>query len=197
MCNVLLVTCNSDSMTSNLRSTALDAIGVIGQAERNYRVRERHLYARAIPTLGENVIAALRTSPDQRSDAQWKAAACTDLLVHEVRAADVVVIAVPFENGGLPKELAEWSVHVGLAARCFDGNQTGPQSRGKVAIVIAEIAGDDPSAGTRLSLLCEDLREHLSPLGVNEVVPFEAEANGYPLRRAPLMLVVSRSRSMH
>jgi len=124
MCNVLLVTCNSDSTTSNLRNTALDAVGVIRRAEGNFTLRERHLYARAIPELNDTIVAALRTNPDARSAAQWKAAACTDLLVQEVHAADVLVIAAPFANGRPPKELSDWGIHIGLAARCFTGQHT-------------------------------------------------------------------------
>lgn len=198
MCNVLLVTCNSDSTTSNLRNTAMDAVGIIGRAEGGLTLRERHLYARAIPELTESVVAALRTNPDFRSAAQWKAAACTDLLVQEVHAADVLVIAAPFENGRAPKELSDWGIHLGLAARCFAGQHRAiPKTPNKIAIVIAEADNVDIEAEASLTTLCGDLRDHLNPLGIGEVALFEADRGGYPLRSAQLMLVVSRSRSVH
>ena len=198
MCRVLLVTCNSDSTTSNLRSTALDAIGVIGRSEGGFTLRERHLYARAIPELNETVVAALRTNPNYRSAEQWKAAACTDLLVQEVHTADVLVIAAPFENGRPPKELSDWGIHIGLAARCFTGEQNAvPKTPNKIAIVIAEGHVSEPDVEASLTTLCGDLRDHLKPLGVSEVALFEADRAGYPLRSAQLVLVVSRSRSVH
>jgi FMN-dependent NADH-azoreductase len=198
MCNVLLVTCNSDSATNNLRSTALDAIGVIGRAEGGFTLRERHLYARAIPELSETVVTALRTNPDRRSAEQWKAAACSDLLVQEVHAADVLVIAAPFENGRPPKELSDWGIHIGLAARCFSGrHQSVSRMASKLAIVIAEAHVSEPETEASLTMLCGDLRDYLRPLGVSEVALFEADRAGYPLRSAQLMLVVSRSRAVH
>ena len=198
MCKVLLVTCNSESTTNNLRSTALDAVGVIGRAQGGFTLRERHLYARAIPELNDAVVAALRTKPQARSAAQWKAVACTDLLVQEVNTADVLVIAAPFENGRAPKELSDWGIHIGLAARCFSGQQMSlPAAQGKVAIVIAEGASTEPETEAVMATLCGDLRDHLRPVGVNEVALFEADPSGYPLRSAQLMLLVSRSRSVH
>ncbi len=158
MCKVLLVTCNSDSTTNNLRSAALDAIGTIGRTEGGFTLRERHLYARAIPELSETVVAALRTNPDYRSAAQWKAAACTDLLVQEVHAADVLVIAAPFENGRAPKELSDWGIHIGLASRCFTGqHQTVPKTSSKVAIVIAEGTNGESETHAGVATLCGDL----------------------------------------
>jgi len=198
MCKVLLVTCNSDSTTSNLRSTALDAVGIIGRAEGGFSLRERHLYARAIPDLSETVVAALRTNPDYRSAEQWKAAACSDLLVQEVHGADVLVIAAPFENGRPPKELSDWGIHIGLAARCFTGQHKAvPRIPNKIAIVIAEGTNSEPETEAGLTTLCGDLRDYLKPLGVSEVALFEADRSGYPLRSAQLMLVISRSRSVH
>jgi FMN-dependent NADH-azoreductase len=197
--NVLLVTCSADATTENLRRGACDALHAIGQCGGGGTVRERHLYSHAIPALADNVALALMTAPKRRSAAQWKAAAFTDLLLAEARSSDVFVIVAPLRNGRLPIELKEWIEHVGSAAELATNltpNHPGP---GKVAIVIAETldASDGHSRETDFSDICNELRAWLKPVGVVDVALFEADADGYPLRQAPLMLIVSRSASIH
>ena len=201
MSNVLLVTCNSDSTSNNLRHAAGDAIHAIEGSNGACWIRERHLYSRAMPAPGEATLAALATNPAGRSPAQWKAAAFTDLLLQEVRTADVLVIAAPLENGCFPKELFAWSEHVALAAQFVPDDGPGPtrQNRNKIAIVVAETFGLDNGDGGDAdpSAACNGLRERLKYVGVSDVALFEADADGYPLRQAPLMLIISRSALAH
>jgi FMN-dependent NADH-azoreductase len=197
MCNVLLITCNSDASSGNLKRSAGDAIGVIGRLDRGSALRERHLYGGAIPALSEVVTTALRTAPSHRSASQWQAAAATDMLLREVRLADVLLIAVPLENGGaLPKELVEWGEHVGRAGCCALLDVRPPIKNHKLAIVIAE-AGAGTAGADNLAPVTRSLEALLAPLGVDEVVLFEADADGYPIRQAALMPIVSRSIAVH
>jgi FMN-dependent NADH-azoreductase len=200
MSNVLLVTCNSESTTSNLRHAAGDAIHAIEGSRGGCWIRERHLYSRALPAFGEAAATALTTSPEQRSAAQWKAASFIDLLLQEARAADVLVIAAPLENGHFPKELLAWSELVAHAAQSIPRARQRPfvPSQSKVAIVIAEQLGlEDEDEERDLTTLCDGLRQRLHHIGVSDIALFEADAEGYPLRQAPLMLIVSRSALAH
>lgn len=196
MCNVLLVTCNSDASSTNLRHAACDAISAIGRFERNCALRERHLYDGAVPTADKQTVGEIAAS--MKRGLAGKDEACTNLMMQEVRMADVVVIAAPVENGQLPRELSEWIAHLGLAARMpahMAGMKSGEPS--KVAIVVAENVGDGGPDPMRLTEICESLRTMLAPLGVADVALFEADAEGYPLRHGPLMLICSRSRALH
>jgi FMN-dependent NADH-azoreductase len=192
MSNVLLVTCSADSTSHNLRRTAAEAIHVIDHAHSGCSVRERHLYCRALPEFGADVVAALMTPPQHRTPPQWRAAAFTDLLLQEARVCDVLVIAAAIEDGRLPKELLTWSEHVAQAAQFVADPRRHPAAT-KTAILISETRGP----GGDLAHLCEGLRNRLKPIGVDDVALFEADAEGYPLKQAPLMLVVSRSALLH
>lgn len=197
MCNVLLITCNSDASSGNLKRSAGDAIGVIGRLDKGSMLRERHLYGGAVPVLSEAATTALRTAPSQRSASQWQLAAATEMLLREVRQADVLLIAVPLESGGaLPKELVEWGVHIGLAGSCALPDVRQPAKNYKLAIVIAE-AGAGTAGADNLAHVTRSLEALLAPLGVSEVVLFEADADGYPIRQAALMPIVSRSIAVH
>jgi len=182
MCNVLLVTCNSDTSSTKLRHAACDAIATIGRIDRNYSLRERHLYEGAVPE-----------GCDARGKGKDKA--CIDLMLQEVRVADVLVIAAPIDNGRLPPELSAWVAKLGLSARLPTRDvQDAPH---KVAIMIADRTGEIESDEGRLAELCEALRNLLAPLGISDVAVFEADAEGYPIRHAPLLLIVSRSSAIH
>jgi FMN-dependent NADH-azoreductase len=202
MCNVLLITCNSDASSGNLKRSTGDAIGVIGRLDKGSVLRERHLYGGAIPVLSEAVTAALRTDPRRRSASQWQLAAATDMLLREARLADVLVIALPLETGGaLPRELVEWGVHVGLAGSgaLLDAKQPARNHAKnlKLAIVIAEALEAGTAGADNLAHVTRSLEALLAPLGVDEVVLFEADADGYPIRQATLMPIVSRSIAVH
>ncbi len=201
MCNVLLVTCSADATTDSLLRAAGDAISVIGQFDRYCTFRERHLYRGSIPSLGESAMAALKTNPKRRSAAQWKAAACSDLLLHEVRSADVLVIAAALDGGDFPTELSEWSEHVGRATELVADQRalTLGLPPPKIAIVFAQSssAPDEKLDNPHALAACDELRERLTHIGVTDVAIFEPDADGYPLRQAPLMLLVSRSALLH
>jgi FMN-dependent NADH-azoreductase len=81
--------------------------------------------------------------PEKRSAAEARALALSDALVAELGAADVVVLAVPMHNFGLPSSLKAWIDHVVRPGRTFSYSETGPEGllKGKKAIVVVARGG--------------------------------------------------------
>jgi len=65
----------------------------------------RDVSSEPLPYVGEAFVSGLFTPPDKRNPAEAQALAISDSLVDELLAADIVVLAVPMHNFGLPAAL--------------------------------------------------------------------------------------------
>lgn len=187
MSGVLLVTCSSEATTQSLQRSTADAIHAICQLDRGCPVRERHLYATAVPKFGEHQAMALAKDPRKRSAAEWKAAMFSEMLLAEIRSSSFLVISTSLGSGGLPDEILAWSEHVGAAA--LISPQRSLVTQAKTAILITASSCLVANADT----ICATLHHSLRHAGVRDVAAIEADANGYPLRAGPIMLLASRS----
>ena len=193
MCNVLLVTCNSDDTNLSFRRAASAAIRAVRQFDYNAPVRERHLFSGAVPPLDRSTIDALKTSPNSRSAKQWKTASVTDMLLFEVRSADVFVITVPSVGGSIPKELKQWIEHVSLAAKATVGDRSdaGNPALHKIALLIfAEGASiPDFSSDSADSLSYRNIREQLRSIGVAQIIELRSGSHHIQLPHDVLKLI--------
>jgi len=197
MCNVLLVTCNSDATAASLRDAASEAIHVVKQFHQDARVRERHLFDGAIPLLDLSTIEALKTCPTRRSAKQWKTAAVTDMLLYEARSADVLVIAVPLVGGCIPRELSHWVEHICLAGDAMPDNRTPAErsAQNKIAIVVIDSADPehDRSVGSDQLVQYDKLGEQLRAIGVTESAHVRSDAHHIHLSQAARRLIATNS----
>jgi len=193
MSGILLVTCNSETATGNLKRSAADVIHALRQCDRGCMVRERHLYRGAVPKFDSTVAASLAINPQARTEAQWKTVALSELLLSEVRASDFLVIAARLDQDALPPEILDWSEHVGRAAAVDAVERKIHHWHNKIAIVV----GERPMGHAEWSpdRVCESLRASLAKAGVADVALMEADQDGYPLRAAPIILLVARRES--
>ena len=81
--------------------------------------------------------------PENRSPAQARALAVADVLIDELVAADVIVLAVPMHNFGVPSTLKAWIDHVVLPGRTFSYSEKGPQGllKNKKAVLVVARGG--------------------------------------------------------
>ncbi len=96
--------------------------------------------ASGLPFINEEWINANFTDPTERSDAQKYVLTLSDQLIHEVKAADVLVIAVPIYNFGIPATLKAWIDLVARARETFRYTENGPEGlleNKKVYLVMA------------------------------------------------------------
>lgn len=187
MSGVLLVTCNFEGTTQNLRRSTADAIHAVCQLDRGCTVRERHLYSNAVPRFGDDRAKALATDPRKRSAAEWKAATFSEMLLAEIRSSNILVISASLENGSLPDEILAWSEHVGAAA--LASPQRLDLTQNKTAIVVSERSA---CGVANADTICATLHKSLRHAGVLDVASIEADSDGYPLRAGPIMLLASR-----
>ncbi|MBB2486932.1 NAD(P)H-dependent oxidoreductase [Mitsuaria sp. WAJ17] len=103
-----------------------------------------------LPALDEATLQALFTPAEQRSEAQAARVAQDMALIEQVKAQDVLVLAVPMINFGIPTQLKHWIDAIAKAGVTFRYTANGPEGLllgKKVYIVLARggVYRDQPS----------------------------------------------------
>jgi FMN-dependent NADH-azoreductase len=139
MANLLFVASSLFGDESQSRLIASEFIDRWRQSHPDTIVVERDLAADGIPHLSQAAFAASLTPAGTRSTAEHQAAALADVLIEEVEAADVIVIAAPMYNFSIPSTLKAWIDHITRAGRTFRYGAGGAEGllKGKEVFVIA------------------------------------------------------------
>jgi len=131
--------------------------------------------ATGLPFVGAAWVRANLTDPDVRNAAQRQALAKSDELVAELTAADVLVIATPIYNFGVPASLKAWIDQVARARLTFRYTEYGPEGllAGKKAYVLVATGGTE--VGSAIDFATPWLKFVLGFLGITEVEVIAAD----------------------
>lgn len=137
------------------------------------RLVTRDLTKSPMPALTLARFQALGTQPEDRSAEQQAVVDFSDDLIAELKAADVIVFAVPMYNFNIPVALHSYFDHVARSGVTFRYTENGPEGliKGKqVAVFIARggVYGEDHSQTAFL-------RQFLSFIGLDDARFFHAE----------------------
>lgn len=129
----------------------------------------RDLAKDPIPHLGAAGFGAFLAKPEERTAAQHAAAAYSDTLIAELKAADVIVLGLPMYNFGLPSTLKAYFDQLGRAGSTFRYTAEGPVGlvTGKKAYVFAARGG--LYKGTPADTQTAYVRDFLALIGVTDV----------------------------
>jgi FMN-dependent NADH-azoreductase len=133
------------------------------------QVITRDLAREPVPHLTEERFAAFVAKPGERTIEQEAVVSYSDALIAELRAADVIVIGLPFYNFTLPSTLKAYFDHVaraGVTFRYTESRSVGLLT-GKTVYVIATRGG--VYAGTPLDTQTAYVRQFLGFLGMTDV----------------------------
>ena len=92
------------------------------------------------PPIDSSALQALFTEGDQRTPEQQARVALDDALIHEIQQADILVLAVPMYNFGIPAQLKSWFDAIARAGVTFRYTEQGPEgllSGKKVYVTLA------------------------------------------------------------
>ena len=131
--------------------------------------------ATGLPLIDAAWVSANLTDPDARNAAQRQALAKSDELVAELTAADVLVIATPIYNFGVPASLKAWIDQVARARLTFRYTEYGPEGllTGKKAYVLAATGGTE--VGSTIDFATPWLKFVLGFLGITDVEVIAAD----------------------
>ncbi len=178
------------------------------------RLREQHPQAgfalrdlglQPHPALDESALQAVFTPAEQRSSAQAERVALDSALLEQLRAADVLVLAVPMINFGIPSQLKNWIDAVAKAGQSFRYTANGPEGllTGKKVYAVLSRGGiyRDLPADTMVPYL----RTVLGFLGMTDIdfvyaeglaMGPEAEANGLASAREQIAGLFERQAAL-
>ncbi|HEY4446678.1 MAG TPA: NAD(P)H-dependent oxidoreductase [Steroidobacteraceae bacterium] len=125
--------------------------------------------AEPVPHLDAERFGAFITKPEERSDAQRVVVAYSDILINELKAADVIVLGLPMYNFGVPSQLKAYFDHIARVGVTFKYTEKGPAGllTGKKVYVFAARGG--LYAGTPMDTQTSYVRDFLRFLGMADV----------------------------
>ncbi|MFQ3789961.1 FMN-dependent NADH-azoreductase [Halomonas sp. A29] len=170
----------SNALASHLRQRA--------GAREDLVVTHRDLAADELPHLGFEELSSWQVASAERSPQQRELAQRSDALIDELQSHDVLVLAVPMYNFGIPSQLKAWFDRVMRAGTTFRYTEQGPVGlvKDKHAVILAARGGQ--YVGTELDSQTPHLKAMLGMIGINDVSVIYAEglAMGEGLRDAAL-----------
>lgn len=133
------------------------------------RVTVRDLAKDPVPHLSAAGFGAFLAKPEERTAEQRAAAAYSDALIAELKAADVIVLGLPLYNFGLPSTLKAYFDQIGRSGSTFRYTAEGPVGllTGKKAYVFAARGG--LYMGTPKDTQTAYVRDFLAFLGITDV----------------------------
>jgi FMN-dependent NADH-azoreductase len=125
--------------------------------------------AEPVPHLNAERFGSFITKPEERSAAQRAVVAYSDILINELRRADVIVLGLPMYNFGVPSQLKAYFDHIARVGETFKYTEKGPvgQLTGKKVYVFAARGG--VHAGTPIDTQTSYVRDFLRFLGMDDV----------------------------
>lgn len=135
----------------------------------------RDLARQPVPHLTAERFAAFGTPVAERTLEQQRHVAESDVLIDELRRADVLVLGLPMYNFGVPSTLKAYFDHLARANVTFRYTPDGPVGllTGKTAFVFATRGGQ--YAGTPGDLQTAYVRQFLGFIGISDVEFIYAE----------------------
>jgi FMN-dependent NADH-azoreductase len=147
----------------------------------------RDLDAEHLPHLDEVTLKAISTKDPAEAERLKEAALRSDRLTDELLASDLLVIATPMWNFGIPSALKAWIdlvVRPGRTFRYADGGVLG-LAKGKKAILVLASGGVFTEGPWRPWDFVEPyLRQILGFIGITDVQTVRAEGMNIPLLAA-------------
>ena len=140
------------------------------------KVVVRDIGAEPLPYLDGELVGGLRGGDAELTPRQQGAAALSDTLIAELKAADYVVVAVPMYNFGIPVQLKSWFDLICRAGITFSYSETGPKGHitGKKVLVVTTTGGAHRNTATDLALA--HAQAVLGFVGMTETTVAYAEA---------------------
>lgn len=147
-------------------------------ADPDARVVTRDLASGMLPIDGE-WLGAVYSAPETRDAKQRATAAYADALLAEVKAADVLVIALPVYNFGVPAQMKAWIDQLARKGDTFYYTEAGPVGllTGKRAIVA--FTSDGTRIGSEIDFASGYLRHMLGFFGITDVEFVAADAMAF------------------
>lgn len=175
MTHVLLITSSLNGADGKSTRLAERYIDELRRGTPELTVTRRDLAAEPPPHLDAAIFQAFITPDEARSDEQRRLTAWSDAAIEELKSADLIVLAAPMYNFGVPTPLKAWMDQVARAGLTFRYTAEGPEGllTGRSAVVISTRGGR--YVGTPMDSQTPFIETFLGFLGIGPVEFVHAE----------------------
>ena len=153
---------------SSSRALADELVAALADRYGQVQLVKRDL-AESIPHVDQAWIEANFTPKENRSDSQRKVLSFSDLLVAELKEAEVLVIGVPIYNFGVPAALKAWVDMIARARLTFAYTENGPVGllREKKAFIV--VASGGVGVDSPVDFATPYMRQALKFVGITDI----------------------------
>lgn len=169
MTKILRIDSSIKTQGSISRQLTDDIVAKLVAAHPDATVTTRDLGANPLPATDADWLVAVNTPADQRNAAQAAIADLSDALIAELKAADVVVIALPIYNFALPSQLKTWLDQMARAGETFRYSEAGPEGLVKDTRAIVAYSSNGTRMGSEIDFASGYLRHMLGFFGITDV----------------------------
>jgi FMN-dependent NADH-azoreductase len=144
---------------------------------------ERDLVKHKLPHLDQPTLKAISTKDAVEAESLKEAASLSNQLVDELMGSDLLIVASPMWNFGIPSSLKAWIDHVVRAGRTFHYAGAGVEglAKGKRAILVLASGGIFSEGPWKAWDTVEPyLRQILGFIGIDDVQTVRAEGMNIP-----------------
>lgn len=163
---------SDQGVSSQLTQAVVDQLG---RVHGDVSLVHRDLAKNPLPHFSADVIAALSAAPEARSAQQQELVNLADQLIKELMEADVLVLAAPMYNFGIPSTLKSWIDYVARAGVTFRYTESGPEGLVKLKAAYIATARGGVYQGQPNDSQVPFLKTFLGFLGIDNVHVVYAE----------------------
>jgi FMN-dependent NADH-azoreductase len=178
MTKVLYVTSSPRGEASYSNQVAARVLDEIRARDPACEIVSRELADDPLPHIDETFLIVARTPDGATNDHRKAVLARSDALVDELIGSDIVVIAAPMINLGIPSTLKAWIDQIVRAGQTtFSYTEAGVQGLvgGKKAIIVAARGGTYSGEKKALDFQLPYLESVLGLFGVTDITSFEVD----------------------
>lgn len=193
--NILHVISSPRGSASFSNRVAANVLDELRARDPGAAVTVRDLAREPLPHVGDDFFTATRSPNGPQTDAQRALLAHSDVLVDELFAADVIVIAAPMINFTIPSNLKAWIDYVARAGRTFRYSEKGPEGlvKGK-QVIIVPARGGVYAEGNAMDFQVPYLKSVLGFLGMTDVEVLEVEGTAFGPEAAEKAVVAATAK---
>lgn len=169
MPHILRIDSSIKTQGSISRQLTDDIVAKLLAAHPEARITTRDLGAAPLPATDSDWLVAVNTPAESRTPEQAAIADLSDTLIAELKAADVVVIALPIYNFALPSQLKTWLDQMARAGETFRYSEAGPEGLVKGTRAIVAYSSNGTRMGSEIDFASGYLRHMLGFFGVTDV----------------------------
>ncbi len=179
--SILHVDCSPRIGASFSRRLGGELMARLATLHPDARIVTRDLAADPPPYVDEGRAIAMLMPREQRGEPEAAALACSETLIGELEASDMLVISTPMHNYSVPAPLKAWIDHVVRIRRTFRSTPEGKIGllRDRPTIVVTASGGFHSSEPARQpDYLTPYLRAILATIGIRDVAFHNLEGMG-------------------